>query len=319
MFADRDVRFRTLLLQTALAGQPKHSRLRRHSAAGLGPIPKPLELELGQNGAMWGFKVNSAKESDMDLHNPVTIGGMDGRDSMKSQAQSGERGGRDSFQMDDDNLDENELEQSQKVRNVMFSRPVVDSKELDTRLRLFRERDMNEEILHPTLKAKFDPESRSYLLWITFMIFCAAFSTSTTGYYQAFYDIFSSFHGVYVAEWVIDGLFVLNLVVHFNTGYVDAEGTKVMSLKKIRGRYGCSADFFFDLVAALPLDFFQLGVGWHPALRLNKYLRLYSLKSYLRRLLSTSENPTVINYIVLLRLVLIWLLLPNIFCVFRIL
>ena len=268
---------------------------------------------------MWGFKVNPAKEGELDLNNPVTIGGMGARDSVKSQTASGDRGGRDSFQMGLDNLDENEMEQSQKVRNVMFSRPVVDAKELDTRLRLFRERDTNAEIVNPARKAKVDPESRTYLLWITCMILCAAFSTSTTGYYQAFYDIFSSFHSVYVAEWIVDGLFVLNLVVHFNTGYIDAEGNKVMSLKKIRGRYGCSADFFFDCAAALPLDLLQLSVGWHPALRLNKYLRLYSLKSYLRRLLATSESPTVINYIVLLRLVLIWLLLPNIFCVFRIL
>ena len=61
---------------------------------------------------------------------------------------------------------------------------------------------------------------------------------------------------------VSDAVFVLNTAIHFNVGYVDGEGTKVMNLELIRPRYLRSLDFGFDLLGCLPLDVLQLGLGW---------------------------------------------------------
>ena len=83
--------------------------------------------------------------------------------------------------------------------------------------------------------------------------------------------------------------------------------------------YVHSAGFYVEILSCLPLDVIQAGSGWEPGVRALKFLRLYVVKVSLGRLQSGSESPSVINFIVLVRLVLIWLLLPNIFCVVRIL
>jgi len=211
-------------------------------------------------------------------------------------------------------------EQPSKVRQTLWTKPTVDPKDLENRIRHLRTATLTDVMDAPDVAhARIDPESRRFLLWLGLMILLAAYSTASTGYYISFTTVFSAFHASYVFEWLVDAAFLVNMAVQLNVGYVDDEGAKVTSLPVIRRRYLLSSGFVFDLLAALPLDLLQLSVGWTPALRANKYLRLWAMRAYLRRLLETSENPTVINYITLARLILIWLLLPNIFCVIRIL
>lgn len=266
---------------------------------------------------MWFNKSSSSGESE--INTPVNVGGSaEFRDSVQERPVRHSR--HNSFQMEeDDALGEMEQEQPSKVRSMMWSRPVVDGKELETRLQSYRVRDLELEVSDPEKRARVDPESDRYMAWLFFIVFLCALSVSSTGYYQCFYEEFSKFHGYFVVEWLVDAVFMFNMVIHFNVGYVNGEGTKVMNLQLIRPRYLVSLDFGYDLLSCLPLDLVQLGLGWSPALRLNKLARLWTMRGYLRRLQDTSESPSTINYIVITRLILIWLLLPNLFTVLRIL
>ena len=268
---------------------------------------------------MWGFR-----KADEESFNKTTTAektlatstGSDGRDVTNQTAPNR----KDSFKMGDLNsADVSELEQPDKARSIMWKQPVVDGKEIESRLRIIHERNTGEDSLTPQIKARIDPGSPTYLKWLAFMILCAAFSATTNGYYIAFYDVFQQFHSVYIAEWAVDFFFLCNIILHLNVGYFNSDGEKILATKKIRRHYMFSTAFVFDVLAFLPLDLLQLSIGYQPALRVNKLLRLWCVKDYIRRLQLTSANPTFINYVVLIRLILIWLLLPNLFCVVRIL
>lgn len=58
--------------------------------------------------------------------------------------------------------------------------------------------------------------------------------------------------------------------------------------------------------------------GWSPVSRVNKLVRLYSLVHHMRILQGSSHQPLVINIFKILRLVMLWLLLPHLFACLRI-
>lgn len=223
-----------------------------------------------------------------------------------------------SFGLSEVGLDQSHLEQPKKVLDVMFQKSaVIDQSTIDARIKLIQGAQMSEALNHDYVMV--DPESVRYQAWLLILIFLGAFSVSTTAYYQSFSDLFSRFHAIFIIDWLVDLMFAANIVLHFSVGYVDEEGLKVMCRKAVRRRYLYSFDFMLSSFASVPWDVLQVIIGWAPWLRVTKFLRALMLRNYLNRLMTLTENPTVINYIALLRLILTWLLLPNIFCMFRIL
>ena len=129
-----------------------------------------------------------------------------------------------------------------------------------------------------------------------------------------------------------------------------SQGDLVMEVPTVRSRYLKSMSFVCDLIALLPIDIIQAGIGWHPAVvsrpiqctpsvilcspysrllltglcfawhwggsqRLNKLFRLWTMLANFRHLQKYSLNPAVINIIEFTRLILIWLLLPHWFTI----
>ena len=116
----------------------------------------------------WFNKSSSSGEGE--INTPVNVGGSaEFRDSVQERPV---RSGRhNSFAMDDDDaLAEMEQEQPSKVRSMMWSRPVVDGKELETRLQSYRVRDLELEVSDPEKRARVDPESDRYMAWLFFIV-----------------------------------------------------------------------------------------------------------------------------------------------------
>lgn len=276
---------------------------------------------------MWRALVPARSDESADLNKPVTDADIaDGRDSVLDQFLGEEskfvrRTGRESFQMDETE-DMSGQELKHKVQQLLFEKGDIDTAELDKRLVRLREEtwiaQASEIAGHGT--ARIDPESLGFARWQVAMVLLAAASACSLCYQIAFPAEFSGGtpHPILIFEYLADGLFALNVLLHFNVGFT-REGKKVMELHAVRKRYALSPAFAFDLLGCLPTDLFQLASGsWQPAWRLNRFARLWSLRGHLRRLQDDSDNPTFINYIVISRLILIWLLLPNLFTVIRI-
>ena len=231
---------------------------------------------------------------------------------------SGSHHHKESFDMHEDSLlGESSVEQPKKAQAMMWTRPVIQGEDLDNRLRRLRAEEKALRV--PAHQAALvDPESGRYRAWLGVMILFAAFQISTLGYYLSFHAIFSSgMHAVFVIDWLVDLAFIVDLWVQFNTGFLDEEGTLIILKSRVRRRYLTSAKFVFDAAACLPLDLLQPLTGWEPRLRLNKYLRIWSLIAHFSQLMGSVESPKASKYIALVRLVLVWLLMPNVFATMR--
>ena len=109
-----------------------------------------------------------------------------------------------------------------------------------------------------------------------------------------------------------------NVAIHLRLGYFVAD-EKVMRADLASRRYRSSIQGWLDVLACLPLDIFQAASGWHPAWRLNKLLRVWSLSVHLKTLQRSTAKPQLINSIILLRLLATWLILPHLAACCRIL
>lgn len=163
-----------------------------------------------------------------------------------------------------------------------------------------------------------DPEARWYLAWVATVSALAAYSSSVVAYQLAFFDSFRGLDGLLVIEWLIDAVFVVDMLMTFFVGFFEAD-VKVMVRSLCRRHYAWTLRCALDATAALPLDLIQMGVGWTPFSRANKLVRLYSLAHHMKVLQGVSHQPAIINAFMIVRLVLIWLLFPHLFACLRIL
>ena len=80
---------------------------------------------------------------------------------------------------------------------------------------------------------------------------------------------------------VLEGLLIVDMIVHFCRAYHNSKGALVYDLKAIRTRY-LSESFILDIVAALPLQTLvafngSVNAGYVAWLRLPKMIRIYRL------------------------------------------
>ena len=143
-----------------------------------GPREEEEHIEIPSNAAL-----NAPRDS--------MNGGGSNTDWMHEKSTRQDRGHHryDSFEMELADRSSIVGEQPQKVLDSMFTRPVVDSLELQTRIRMIRERE-DEEHIAPGHKAPMDPESTRYLAWLATLVVLGSFSIATTGYYICMYPEF---------------------------------------------------------------------------------------------------------------------------------
>ena len=158
-----------------------------------------------------------------------------------------------------------------------------------------------------------DPEWPLYRRWLMLIITLAFWSASEATYLIAFFDHFTgSYIAILPLAYVIDMLFIMNVVLHFRTGYFDGNGAKILDRSQVFWHYGRSVCGVAEMAAALPLDFLQFTqLGSTPFLRLLKIFRLYTIPVYLRILSQTSLTPRAINIITIVKMGFLWLVLSH--------
>ena len=85
--------------------------------------------------------------------------------------------------------------------SVMYSRNVVDQEEIDERIAGFTLRKQ-QAVMRKKETVRVDPDSRHYITWLAVAVFISAMTISTAGYYVGFYTEFSTFHSIFVVDWV---------------------------------------------------------------------------------------------------------------------
>ena len=121
-----------------------------------------------------------------------------------------------------------------------------------------------------------------------------------------------------VLEWIIDIFFLLDLASGFFVTFF-VENVKQFSRQVIRRRLLRHPRFYSDLLACLPLDIIQASTGWTPLARANKFLRLWSLVHHTGILADATNNPRGRNFLRIVRLVVVWVVVPHLLACMRIL
>ena len=155
-----------------------------------------------------------------------------------------------------------------------------------------------------------DPTSLRYRVWLALICLLSFYSTSEISFSIAFANEFSSFHPLAALNYVIDIFFLFNVMLHFRTGYIE-HGEKVLDGKSIVRHYTHSVQGILEIIACIPVDIIQAGIGHTPFVRVNKLLRLYSIPAQLRLLQQTSVTPRVIELVTVVRMGLLWLVITH--------
>lgn len=123
------------------------------------------------------------------------------------------------------------------------------------------------------------PADRFKLFWSCIYVFLMLYTIFISPFSVAFLDDNPALENFDLA---IDGLFLLDIVVTFNTAFYNKEGQVIVSRRAICSRY-LRTWFALDLAACIPLYYFLKGEGQDAASnRYNSLLRLTRLPRFYR-------------------------------------
>jgi Ion transport protein/Cyclic nucleotide-binding domain len=127
------------------------------------------------------------------------------------------------------------------------------------------------------LKAKSScvlvPDSKILARWNIMIITAMMYSIIITPYEIAFDD---SVFALDTIEYVVDGIFFIDIIMTAITGYYDEEGSLVTNRKIIFYRY-LKGWFFFDLLACFPTQIIESNKKFNYLTRANRIQRLFKM------------------------------------------
>ena len=114
----------------------------------------------------------------------------------------------------------------------------------------------------------------------------------------------------FVFDYLCDFIYILDIVVHLRTAYLE-NGLLVFDSRKLARHYIKSWQFVVDLLSLLPTDLFYLldPNRWHPMVRFPRFLRVYRYQFWSLKVETRTQFPNtfrVLNLTHLLLLLLHW-------------
>ena len=142
------------------------------------------------------------------------------------------------------------------------------------------------------------PESQSKVYWDLFITLILLISCMVTPYRIAFGDIEEPLHWL-IINYTIDGFFLLDIFVIFNSAYYDEEFVIVEDRCRI-GREYLTGWFIIDFLAIFPFDRFFNSDNYGELARIARIGRMYKLikmTRLLRILKIVKERTKLLKYL----------------------
>ena len=143
-----------------------------------------------------------------------------------------------------------------------------------------------------------DSDSKTFQHFYLFIIFIILAEACVLPFQFVFYEKGGNEDSPYsykVYHFLVTLCYILDLYISFHLTFVDKKSEVIVDLSMISQHYVASSEFKFDIVSAIPFDFFGLFIDdfwwWTTYIKLFKTFRLLNLKK-MKRL---SDNQTIIN------------------------
>ncbi|XP_021376567.1 cyclic nucleotide-gated channel rod photoreceptor subunit alpha-like [Mizuhopecten yessoensis] len=150
----------------------------------------------------------------------------------------------------------------------------------------------------------FDPAGRFAYWWSSVVSVAFLYNFWVIIYRFAFQEIDSENHGEWFAlDYTADFLYILDIVFHFRTGYLE-DGVLQTDSVKLRIHYMNDTIFYIDLLCLLPLDFLYLSIGFCSILRCFRLVKVYRFWAFLDRTERHTNYPNVMRTLMLMHYLL---------------
>lgn len=132
-----------------------------------------------------------------------------------------------------------------------------------------------QKILHKCNYFVLSPDDNCMFIWLFVLNVCIWYNMWLIIARQSFEKLQTMFSSYWkIADLASDTIYLLDIFVHFRTGYLE-QGLLVYDSKKLALNYVKSSKFFLDIFSLLPLEIIQIWYGSMPILRFPRFFKLY--------------------------------------------
>lgn len=151
----------------------------------------------------------------------------------------------------------------------------------------------------------FDPSGRLCYYWSVVVSIAFLYNFWVIIYRFAFQEItFETLHAWFTLDYLADLIYILDIAVHFRTGFLE-EGVLQTDSLKLRQHYINSTMFYIDCLCLLPLDCLYLSIGFNSILRCFRLVKIYRFWAFLDRTERHTNYPNVFRALSLTHYVLV--------------
>ncbi|CAN8020901.1 hypothetical protein HPB47_012460 [Ixodes persulcatus] len=151
----------------------------------------------------------------------------------------------------------------------------------------------------------FDPSGRLCYYWSMVVSVAFLYNFWVIIYRFSFCEISgASIFMWFALDYLADFLYVLDILFHFRTGFLE-EGVLQTDSEKLRAHYMNSTMFYIDALCLLPLDFLYLSIGFNSILRCFRLVKIYRFWAFLDRTERHTNYPNVFRAVNLTHYVLV--------------
>lgn len=139
----------------------------------------------------------------------------------------------------------------------------------------------------------FDPAGRLCYYWSMVVSLAFLYNFWVLIYRFAFQEITRESLAVWFClDYFSDVLYLLDIAVHFRTGYLE-DGVLQTDATKLRHHYMNSTTFYIDCLCLLPLDFLYLSIGFNSILRSFRLVKIYRFWAFMDRTERHTNYPNL--------------------------
>jgi cyclic nucleotide gated channel alpha 3 len=139
----------------------------------------------------------------------------------------------------------------------------------------------------------FDPAGRLCYYWSMVVSLAFLYNFWVLIYRFAFQEITRESLAVWFClDYFSDLLYLLDIAVHFRTGYLE-DGVLQTDATKLRHHYMNSTTFYIDCLCLLPLDFLYLSIGFNSILRSFRLVKIYRFWAFMDRTERHTNYPNL--------------------------